>query len=413
MSQLGDALSSIDVRKILLAIAAVIAVVCVICMFSGSCSSCKACESCAACSSCGSCAACSSCGSCQACNACTTCASCGSCTACAACGSCASCENDNKAEDGTVYEPRLNGGKMGTAYYYDSTLYYVSGDSLKSVDSSGKTTVESVGSAITNVCADDTYIYYLQFGNVWRTPREKPLTASDDPAVKYAAERILNATVSGSDAGVTRVIGFSVEDNIISYWGLAAQGGYNILSRPIDGYTGTLLHSGELTNVQVYRGCIYFVSRDEADNGILYSISASTGEKKAITESAVSHYVLSSGCAYVCNYIEGKNNLTQISLSSGKVRNRWVIGDIEGMIANDNWIYYYVNNDMTGGDIYRMKPGTGKATRLFHDSNRISLAGIAGDYFSVYTNTGLTAADRLTNAVFYIFNAETGERIPL
>ncbi len=300
---------------------------------------------------------------------------------------------------------------MSTEYWHGSTLYYLDGENLMSMKQGGSTAVEVSGAAMSNICADDTYIYYLQYGNVWSTPREKPLTVSDDPEEKYAAVRVLNATVSGSDAGINRVTGFSVDNGVMTYWGLNSNGNYSILARPVGSYSSTLLHSGQITNVQVYRDCVYFVSREEADNGILYSVSSTTGEKKAVFDKAVNFYALSSGSAYVCRYIEGKNTLIQINLANSKIKNSWVIGEIDGMIANDRWVYYYTNNNMTGGDIYRMEPASGEAVRIFHDSNRIMLTGVAGDCFGVYTNTGSTPEDRLTHATYYIFNAETRERI--
>lgn len=353
----GDALSRIDGRKVLATLAAAAAIVCAVLMIAG-------------------------------------------------CGSCESCGNSENESGCTT---RLNDGKTSTEFYADGSLYYVNGEKLVAFDGSTSVVAHNA-KAMSNICVAGDNIYYLQYGNVWTVPRDAPITA-DDTGSESSAVMLLNATDSGSDIGVTRVTGFTVEDRLLCYWGTDSQGSYSIMTRNLDNGQTTLLHSGQLTNVQVYRDSIYYVSRNDADSGLLYRVSFVTGEKAAVTDSAINFYALSSGYAFVCRYVEGENTLFQISLSSGAAKKSWIIGEIDGVLANDNWIYYYTNSDMTGGDIYRIKPGESKATRIFHDSNDIMLAGIAGDYFAVYTKIGATPEDRLTNAKYYIFNAETRERV--
>lgn len=352
----------------------------------------------------------SGCGSCTACSDCGGCGSCAACSDCGGCGSCSDCSGNEKQTE-SQYAPSLNGSKASNEYYDGSSLYYFSGGNLMELSDEGTTSIIAAGGNMTNICADDEYVYYLQSGNIWATPKEKPLMVTDDPQEKYASVRLINATVSGSDAGVVRVGGFGIYNDVICYWGVNSSGVYNIFARNKGEYSSTLLHSGALTNVQVYGGMVFFVSRDEADSGILYCVSIIDGSKKALTQSAIGHYAVSGGNAYCCSYVNGENALSQINLQTAEVTNRWTIGMVEGLAANDNWIYYYSNTAEAGGDIYRIKPGSDEAERIFHDASRIMLVGVAGDCFSVYTDLGATAEDRLTNAHYYIFNSKTREQI--
>ena len=380
---------NIDPRKILLVIIVAAIIIFGVWGIASGCASCDGCGACSACESCGGCAACSDCGG---------------------CGSCQSCKDRDKGE--SKYAPSFNGSKASSEYYDGSSLYYFSGGNLMELSNEGTTSIIAAGGNMTNICADDEYVYYLQSGNIWATPKEKPMTVTDDPQEKYASVRLINATVSGSDAGVVRVGGFGVYNDIICYWGVNSGGVYNIFTRKIGEYTSNLIHSGALTNVQMYSGMVFFVSRDEADSGILYCVSVADGSKKALTQSAIGHYAVSGGNVYCCSFVNGENTLSQISIDSAEVKGRWTIGAVDGLMANDEWIYYYVN-DASGGNINRMKPGSGEAERIFHDNGRIMLVGVAGDCFSVYTDVGATAEDRLTNAHYYIFNAETREQIAM
>lgn len=385
---------NVDMRKVLLLI-----IVAAIIVF-GVWSIASGCASCESCGGCGSCAACSDCGG---------CGSCAACVSCGGCGSCAACKDEEKQSE-NPYDPSFNGSKASAEYYDGSNLYYFSDGNLMALSNEGVTSIIAAGGNMTNICADDEYVYYLQSGNIWATPKEKPMTVTDDPQEKYASVRLINATVSGSDAGVMRVGGFGVHNGVICYWGVNSSGVYNIYTRKTGEYSSTLIHSGALTNVQMYSGMVFFISRDEADSGILYCVNIADGAKRAMTESAIGHYAVSGGSVYCCSYVNGENTLSRINLKTAEIINRWTIGAVDGLMANDEWIYYYVN-DASGGNINRMKPGSAEAERIFHDESRIMLTGVAGDCFSVYTDVGETAEDRLTNAHYYIFNAKTREQI--
>lgn len=398
-----DTLSGVDGRKLIAAIAAAVAVVILVCLFAGGCSGCSGdgCASCSSCSSCGSCASC------------TACASCGSCSACASCGSCAACDKKEDETVGVTYDTSLNGGAAAKEYYRDAALYYINGDNIVSIDDAGITEVELQAKGASSLVVDGEFIYYIQGGNIWRALKERPITVSQEGQDAFSPERILNATVSGSDAGIVRAMGCTVRDNLLCYWGIDGDGVYNILSRVIGENQSKLLYRGALTNIQTYSGMVFYLSRETADNGVLYCVDFVTGEKRSMPVLNAKFYTISKGHVYTVSWINEHNTITQIDLASAAIKSQWAIGDIDGMMANDRWIYYYVNDPMTGGDLYRMDPGSSKSERIFHDTDNIMLTGVAGDYFSLYTNIGETSQDRYTNASYYIFNAQTRERISL
>ena len=293
-------------------------------------------------------------------------------------------------------------------YYKDGTLYYVSGDSIIALNDDGSSAVIASGEKLSNICADDTYVYYRQGTGIWKTPKEKPMTVDDNP---YASVRLIDTVVSSSDVGVMSIYGFAVVGSDIAYWGPDSSGVFNIRTCGTDGSLGDLLYSGALTNVQAYGDSVYFSSRNEEDSGVVYRVSVPTGEFMPVTQFPLSYYAVSSGSVYGCRKVDGVDELVRINSETGEPLQRWALGKIDGLFANDEWIYYYINNMPEGGDIFRIHPGDSEAKHVFFDDSIIMMTGLAGNCFSVYTDIGATVDDRYDNAVHYIFNNETQEQV--
>ncbi len=380
-SVLDNFLYRFDMRKILLAVIALAAAAGIVYMFA---SGCVSCEGCTACSSCAS------------------CASCNSCASCASCFSCAEKEIKSKSLS-------LNSSKMCDMYYHNGTLFYAADGSLVAMNDNGDSAAIAAGVNPGDVCADDAYVYYRDGSSIWRTPQEKPMTTEDDP---YASVCLLST--EGEDAAVSRIDGFTVYNGVMVYWGVGENGEYSIRSRMTEGSADERLYSGALANIQSYKGYLYFSSRAEEESGFIYRVSILNGAVERVTDYPVGHYALCADSLYACRYMDGKDALLRIGIDAdnmGKILSRWIIGKIDGMFANDSYIYYYINTESEGGDIFRMQPGETKAKRVFYDDSIIMMTGVSGDFFSVYTDLGETAEERYTNAAHYIFNSAKQEQI--
>ncbi|MBQ4313593.1 MAG: DUF5050 domain-containing protein [Clostridia bacterium] len=320
-----------------------------------------------------------------------------------------SCGGDDTYEE--IGSVSVNSATVSREYYIGTTLYYVSGNNLMSLDDNGTTTVVAAGSGIGGVTADSENVYYLQGGDIWVSPLEKPLTVSDDPAAKYASTRIVGATASGSDAGVTSVTGYALIEGGICYWG-PAEGGTAIYTHSFSSGGRRMLFTGPCANIQCYRGKVYYVSQGAADSGVLHSIGLDSGETSVVyDETQVKYYALSDGNAMIYSDDEESGVLSRVKLRSGEVSDQWRTERFQGMAANDSYIYYHTTSG-DGSALYRMEAGGSESVKIFYDGGKIRLCGIAGDYFSLWV--GLTDSDNpYSGASYYIFNSETREQIAL
>lgn len=397
----------IDPKVVLLAIVIILALALFItfaqCNGCMSCKGCSSCDSCTSCASCGSAASCASCGSCASCN---SCASCGSCTACGSC----TCGGSEETEELSGGKGLLNAPSLSNEYYHKGTLYYIDGNNLVALSDSGVVSIVAAASGMSSVYADDTNVYYLKDGSIWAAPITKPATISDDPDDRYAAKRILNATVSGSDAGVRAIYGYGITNDWICYWGPDRADSFVIGCKPLEGGAARVLNTGSYHMVQCYDGSVYFLGRDEADYGILYRIRLDTGEKTVVFNEKVYYFTLSQGCVYPITWINKTATLYRVNVDNGEVVRQWEIDELSGILANDSHIFYCVN-DSRGGNIYRMAPdGTGRQN-IFYDSSTIQLTGVCGKYFSLYTDLDMKSDKRYENAVYYVIDSATGEKI--
>ncbi len=345
--------------KHLLAIAAVIAAIIIGIVMLG-------CDSCALCSSCGSCAACSSCGSCSACDSCSGCSSCG------------------KEE-----ELILNGANYNCEYYYGSTLYYVDGDQLIALEDGMDTgRVVAVGHGIECVYADGGYIYYIIGGQILRSPANAQVVSSADAPVG-------SVLLAPAAAGLEKISGFALLGNDeLCYWGQTADGNKVICvtdrEKPDN---GRMIHSGKYFNVQQYQGFIYFSSGEEATNGLVIRLDPDTGDRKIMYDQKANYYTLSGGSLIV--YVQQKSEdgtnidssrLIYIDPEKAKVTSEFEsFPRIRGLAANDQWIYYAVDDTVTGHTLVYRFSDSGKNHQLvFRKAGSYSLYGIAGSYFTLF-----------------------------
>lgn len=295
-------------------------------------------------------------------------------------------------------------------FYRNGTLYYIDKQNIVALSDSGNISIIAEGSGISNLYADERNVYYMMEGNLWAVPLKKTPTISDDPAVRYGAFRIINATATGSDAGVKAIYGYGITDGYVCYWGPTADGSYAICCKPLSGGETRVLRTGAYHMVQCYRGNVFLLGRDEADYGMLYKINLATGEKAVMFKEEVYYFTLSSGSVYATTWKNSVATLYRIDMETGEATSQWGIESISSILANDHYIYYCVNANGVG-HIYRMTPdGKGKQ-EIFTDNSTIQLCGISGDYFSLYIDVDYNAENRYANATYYIINSVTGEKL--
>lgn len=395
------------------------------------CSECGGCSECSTCSTCGSCDGCSSCGACgngasgsdasggcASCGACTTCSACGSCSVCSECGTCGNCGacekcgSDGEGDVDTSKYTAMSAPSLSREYWHNGTLYYINGNNIMAMGADGTLSIVAESSGMSDLYVDGTNAYYLKGGNLWAVPLKKPETLSTDPAEVYGESRIINATVSGTDAGLKAIYGYGVTDGWICYWGPDWHDNYAVCCRPLAGGTPRVLRTGAYYTVECYGGSVYLLGRDEADYGMLYRIDLATGAKAVMYKEQVNYYTLCQGCVYAVTWKNHVAELHRLDPVTGEEYNKWVIAELSSLFANDRYIYYGVNGGGVG-HIYRMLPDGTECSEIFCDDSYIQLTGVTGDWFSLYTDLDMQSNERYKNAVYYVVNGKTGESFAL
>ena len=112
----------------------------------------------------------------------------------------------------------------------------------------------------------------------------------------------------------------------------------------------------------------------------------------------------------VYTWNDGEGVLHRVDIATLEEDMKWAIMELKGMMATDKWVYYYTYTSESG-ELYRLSPDGKENRKVFYDDSRIQLNGISGDWFSIYIRVGDSAENRLSDAVYYIINSETGEQI--
>ncbi len=325
---------------------------------------------------CDSCAGCSSCGS-----ACSACSFCGSCSSCSSCGACASCG----AESG---EKRLNGSNFNCEYYYDSTLYYVDGDRLMALED-GMNAGQPVlsGSGIKCVYVDEDNIYYIVSGRIFSSPVGlKAVSGSDLPTGTVLFEPV--------DLGMETINGFALSgDDEMCVWGQKADGEKIICVTDRSGPDKVrTVHTGKYSNVQCYGDSVYFASGEESTNGYIVRVDLSTGSRNTVFGQKANYFTLSGGKLLACvmESTEGgaqtaTSTLVCVDMLTGnQLPGFFDFPRIRGIAANDQWIYYLVEDSDAGQTlVYRFNGDGSNHQLVFRKLGSYRLYGVAGDYFSL------------------------------
>lgn len=320
---------------------------------------------------------------CGSCSSCAACSSCGSCTACDSCGSCSSCEGE---ENGTG---AVNGANYNCEYHYGTTLYYVEGDQLIALEDGFETGHVVVGGkGIECVYADGYYVYYIISGKVLRASLNGQSVSDGDVPLG-------NIFLDPVAVGLEKVNGFALAgEDEMCYWGQTGDGSKVIcmtgLSNPQD---GRIIYSGIYSNVQCYRGGVYFVSGEEATSGQIMRLDMRSEDVTAVYDQKCNYYTLSGGKVIV-NIAhqstdgtgEARSNLIYLDAESGKELKRFdSFPAIRGIAANDQWIYYVTEDPVTGHTLVYRFSGEGENHQLvFRKAGYYRLYGVAGSYFSLY-----------------------------
>ena len=336
------------------------------------------------CGSCGACAACNACSSCGSCLSSSACASCGACTACDSCGACSSC-GEEAEETGSV-----NGANYNCEYHHGSTLYYVEGEHLIALEDGFETgRIVVGGKGIECVYADDNYVYYIISGNVLRAP------LSGQTAVSGADVQLGSVILSPQNVGLEKINGFALaEEDGLCYWGQKTDGTKVIRMTDREApQMGDTIYTGKYSNVQCYRGGVYFVSGEEATDGQLFRADMKNGGVKLMFARKANYYTLSGG-SLVVNVAEQpadggwavSSQLIYIDPRTGEEQQRFdSFPVIRGIAANDQWIYYSAADPVTGDTLVYRFSDEGKTHQLvFRKAGSYRLYGVAGSYFSMY-----------------------------
>ncbi len=368
--------------------------------------------------------------SCSGCSSCSSCSSCGSCNSCGSCSSCDSSEsNDSKPEtvkprkstsscsgNAVVYDKLENSVANGREFVKDGVLYYADSTGIHAMNVKGELTLVTPGSSINSIYVNSTHVYYLMAGNLWRSPIEKPIVVDGDDKARYASEKLLDATASGSDIGVDRIHGFSVDGNKIVYWGSTPSDSFSICTRDVTTGAGDVIYSGKVAQVQYYRSRVFFLSRNDEDFNTAYSVDISTKERIQLFDGAVTYFALCDGSLFAYTWTDDAKDgvpahLYKIDVDTLSVLGSWQFVSIRGMMGNDSYVYYYRNNADGTSNVCLLSPDVKENKEIFFNQGAIQLNHIAGSYFSVYTGVDETAENRLAGASYYIINTGSGEKI--
>lgn len=326
---------------------------------------------------------CGSCGACSACASCQGCAACDSCGSCHGCGSCGSCSGEDQALS-------LNGANYNCEYHHGSTLYYVDGDKLMALEDGMETgQVVAGGKGIECIYADDSYVYYIISGQIFRVPSDSRVgvSASDVP--------LGTVLLAPETAGLEKINGFALAgESELCYWGQTADGGkvIGMTDRGKPEETRTI-YTGKYSNVQCYRGGVFFVSGDELTEGQILRVDMESGSPRIMYAQKPNYYTLSDGCLVV-NVTEptaegspaDESQLIYIDIQTAEELRRFESFPItRGIAANDRWIYYAAKEqDSDSTLIYRFS-GAGEVHQLvFRKTGSYRLYGVADSYFSLF-----------------------------
>lgn|GEM_PF-1747073 len=328
---------------------------------------------------CGSCAACEGCAACTACSSCGACNACESCGSCSSCGSCAACE---KAE------PSVNGANFHCEYHHGGTLYYVDGDRLMALeDGMDAGRALTGGKGIRCLYADDEYVYYLLSGRILRVP----VTAQVPEGEALPGGMLV---LEPAAAGLETINGFALTgEDELCFWGQDADGikSIHVIDRDGQG-EARVLYTGKYSNVQCYRGGVFFASGEEATNGFIVRTDIATGNRRLVYENKANYYLLTGGELVVCELPmleDGSpadySRLIYIDIDSGEEISRFDrFPRVRGIIANDEWIYYVIyENDGKETCVYRFRDEGKTHQQVFRKPGTYRLYGIADSYFSL------------------------------
>lgn len=328
-----------------------------------------------------------------------------SCNCSCTCSGCSGCSEP------VVYEQVVNTSPLGMEYYENSTLYYISGNSIIALNDAGEASVVAAGTGISAVSADSANVYYLRDGSLWVSPLEKPIVISDDDDTKYASHCLIPAGIpSGSDVGVMWIQGYTLGGGVIYYWGPAASGETRICSFDIASGGAANVLSGAISEIKYYRGRLYFF--DVASGALqLCSVPAQGGEAELIGGAgSVYGYTLGDGCVYYTTVGgDGLPVLCKWSIENRSIISSWQISGISGLAANDSYIYY-CKNTAEGGRLYRMTHAGEDSKTLFMHESAIELRSVCGKYFSVFVNVS-PEGDRYAGASYWVLNTETRQQV--
>lgn len=370
-------LPTIDLKYLLAGVAVVVVAVIVV-----SALGCGGCSGCSGCSGCASCSACAFCGSRASCS--QGCASCDSCASCASCDSCA------KQDD---VQRQLNGANYNCEYYANGTLYYVDGDRLLALkDGSESGTVVARSRGIECVYADKNYAYYIISGTVWRAPLNASAPSGSDEGY---SERLLDPQTESETLGVKVIKGFALtDDGEICYWGETPDDIKIICCvDPSDKAARRTLFMGRYSNVQVYRGGVYFASGEEETKNNVIRVDLATGEQRTLFDGSANYFALTDGRLAVCvidkpedgSPAESARLLYIDPLTGEEVGGFERFPVIRSLKANDEWVYYTAEQrDADVTEVYRFRNNGEENELIFRSEGSLSLYGIAGDYFSLY-----------------------------
>jgi len=284
---------------------------------------------------------------------------------------------------------RANGPNYNCEYYSGSTLYYVDGDRLMALEdgmSAGQEVLS--GHGITCVYADDERIYYIVSGKILTSPvGMRAVSGSDVPSG--------SVLLDPADVGLEKINGFALSGkNDMCFWGQTSEGEKIICvtDRSCEKEVRTV-HSGSYFNVQCYGDAVYFVSGDDGTNGYIVRIELSSGEREVVFAQKMDYYTLSDGKLIVCvldRLEDGSaartSRLFYYDIKTGKELPGFEsFPGIGGMIANDRWVYYMVEDTDAGQTLVYRFSGSGENHQLvFRKLGSYRLYGVAGSYFTLF-----------------------------
>lgn len=323
------------------------------------------------------------------------------CISCAACRGC-SCSCGQAQPDAVTYPDTLNSGTAGLEYYRSGTLYYINGSSIFARSDSGEVKTVAEGNGMSALCADDTNIYYLLAGELWAVPFEKPIVVSEEGGSQYAARCIAKADAQGDDP-ITSISGYAADGSAILYWG-ACQSGITRVMR-LDGTTMSvsMLFEAAAGNIKYYRGYIYFT---DTASGELMRCCVQDGSVTALgLYPSQGHYDLGDNAIYLLTAEGDLAYLDKVSTNGKKTLLHIQIGGIEGVCANDSFVYYW-KTDLSGSSVMRMSHDGADAKLLLFDTLPVVLKNVSGNYFSVTTTSGLDGSQR-----YRLFDSSTQQAV--